>query len=257
MQISLTFLGTGTSQGVPVIGCNCPVCSSWCLADKRLRSSLLISMEMKTFVIDVGPDFRQQMLRSGVTNIDGVLITHAHKDHIGGLDYLRAFNFLHHKPVEVWATQDVQYIIKRDFDYAFALIKYPGVPDLSLNTIESSPFYAAGVKFTPIDVMHHQLLVKGFRFQNIAYITDASYIEPSSISLLEGLDLLIVNALRIKPHISHFNLEQALDLITLVKPKRALLTHISHGLGLQEEINTQLPENVSLAYDGMIVDIDS
>lgn len=255
MAIRLTFLGTGTSQGVPVIGCNCQVCSSWNLADKRLRSSLLISVDNKTFVIDAGPDFRQQMLRCGMSNIDGVIITHAHKDHIGGLDDLRAFNFLNHKPVQVWATTDVQQIIRRDFDYAFALVKYPGVPDLSLNTVEKSPFLAAGFEFIPIDVMHHQLPVKGYRFKDIAYITDASFINQESIDLLKGLDLLIINALRLKPHVSHFNLDQALEVIVKVNPKQALLTHISHGLGLHEIVNSQLPYNVSLAFDGLTLSI--
>jgi len=249
--LKITFLGTGTSNGVPVIGCECNVCNSWDYHDKRLRSSIMIEHESGTVVIDVGPDFRQQMLRVGATRLDAVVITHGHKDHIGGMDDLRAFNYLNRAPVMVWSSKEVQYDIRRDFFYAFNESKYPGVPDMDLMTIDGSPFETGGLTFIPIPVMHHLLPVFGFRVGNMAYITDCNFIPESSFTLLEGVDIFIVNALRLKPHISHFGLDQALEAIKRVAPKEAWLTHISHGLGIHSEVEKILPDGVHLAWDGL------
>ncbi|HBZ66418.1 MAG TPA: hypothetical protein DEO70_06230 [Bacteroidales bacterium] len=253
--MKITFLGTGTSNGVPVIGCQCEVCSSWDYRDKRLRSSVMIEHEGGTVVIDAGPDFRQQMLRVEATRLDAVVITHGHKDHIGGMDDLRAFNYLNRAPMTVWSAEEVQTDIRRDFFYAFSDAKYPGVPDMNLMTIHGEPFVAGGLTFIPIPVMHHLLPVFGFRVGKMAYITDCNFIPESSFSLLEGVEVFIVNALRIKPHVSHFGLDQALEAIARVAPREAWLTHISHGLGVHADVALTLPNGVQLAWDGLTLDV--
>lgn len=255
VALKLTFLGTGTSNGVPVIGCRCAICTSSDPHDNRLRSSVLIEHQGASVVIDAGPDFRQQMLRARVNRLDAVVITHGHKDHIGGLDDIRAFNYLNHGPVEVWAAADVQADIRRDFFYAFAEKRYSGVPEMDLHTITGAPFEVAGLTFTPIPVLHHRLAVYGFRVGDLAYITDCNFIPESSFGLLEGVEVLIVNALRLKPHVSHFSLDEALEAIGRVSPREAWLTHISHGLGLHSEIGKQLPDGVHQAWDGLVVEV--
>ncbi|MDO9510803.1 MAG: MBL fold metallo-hydrolase [Bacteroidales bacterium] len=254
--MKLTFLGTGTSQGVPVIACDCQVCQSKDMHDKRLRSSVMIETNEHCIVIDAGPDFRAQMLRAGVKRIDALLVTHGHKDHIGGLDDIRGFNYVMKKPVDVYATATVSKDIHRDFYYAFADEKYPGVPDMNIHFIEDEAFYIDQLKIQPIPVMHHRLPVMGYRIGSLAYITDCSSISPDSMKLLENLDVLVINALRIKPHISHFNLDQALELAEILKPRKTYLTHISHKLGLHEDVKKILPHNVQQAYDGLVCSLN-
>ncbi len=253
----ITFLGTGTSQGVPMIGCPCNVCKSVSSFDKRLRSSVMIESEGKRVVIDTGPDFRQQMLREDVTSLDAVVFTHEHKDHIAGLDDVRAFNYLNKTSMNVYATTQVQEALKREFFYVFSGVNYPGIPRLTLNTINDKPFEVSGMKFIPIPMKHLDLPVLGFRIGNFTYITDANFIPDESKALIKGTEVLVLNALRREKHISHFNLEEALELVDEFKPKQTYFTHISHQLGLHDEVNAELPENVSCAWDGLRVDLES
>ncbi len=250
-NIKIQFLGTGTSQGVPVIACNCHVCKSENSKDKRLRSSILISINGTRIVIDAGPDFRQQMLRINLQKLDAILLTHEHTDHIFGLDDIRAFNWVQKHPTDIYAEERVQQAIKRVFHYVFAKFKYPGIPQMNLHTVENAPFIINNVEVTPIRAYHYKLPVYGYRVGNMAYLTDINSIDESEKQKLAGLDILIVNALRIEKHISHFNLEEALNLINEVKPKTAYLTHLSHLLGRHDEIQQILPDNVFLAYDGL------
>lgn len=253
--LHITFLGTGTSQGVPVIACECEVCSSTDTRDTRLRSSVLISDGKTSVVIDPGPDFRQQMLTNRVKTLDAVLVTHGHKDHIGGMDDLRAFNYVTRKPVDVYAAAGVHIDIRREFFYAFAENRYPGVPDITLHNIGTEPFRTGSLEFIPIPVMHHQLQVLAFRTGGFAYVTDASEIPESSLKLLHGLDVLVINALRIQPHVSHFHLSRALGIIEALRPAKAYLTHISHRLGLHSEVEKLLPPGVFPAYDNLSLQI--
>ncbi|MCH2199905.1 MAG: MBL fold metallo-hydrolase [Flavobacteriales bacterium] len=249
--MKIRMLGTGTSQGVPVIACDCEVCTSTDPRDKRLRSSIQISEGDTNIVIDTGPDFRQQMLASGIKNLDAVVFTHEHKDHIAGLDDIRAFNFRQKKDMDVYATERVQEALKREFHYVFAPIRYPGIPQIALKTIDLTPFEINGIEFIPIEVMHHKLPVMAFRIGDFAYVTDANSIASAEFNKLRGVKTLVINALRKETHISHFNLEEALEIISIIKPERAYLTHISHLLGKHEDISKELPEGVELAYDGL------
>ncbi|MCB9223301.1 MAG: MBL fold metallo-hydrolase [Crocinitomicaceae bacterium] len=246
-----TFLGTGTSQGVPVIACNCSTCQSQNPKDKRLRTSLMVSIGDHNVVIDTGPDFRQQMLVNNVQMVDAVLFTHEHKDHIAGLDDIRAYNFRSQKSMEIYATERVQEALKREFYYVFSGFDYPGIPQINLHTISDESIHLCGVDFIPIEVMHYKLPVKAFRIAGLTYITDANYIAPEEKEKIKGSDVVIVNALRKEQHISHFNLEEALELIEELAPKKAYLTHISHLMGLHDEVSKSLPENVEIAYDGL------
>ena len=255
-QIKITFLGTGTSQGVPVIACPCEVCSSTDQRDKRLRSSALLHVEGKNIVIDSGPDFRQQMLRADVKRLDAILFTHGHKDHIAGLDDVRAFNYVMQRPMDVYAEENVHKIIHQEFSYIFEKIKYPGVPELKLHTIDEKPFYIDKLKITPIRAMHLKLPILGFRTGRTAYITDANNISEAEKTKLHGLDCFVVNGLRKEPHISHFSLNEALTLIDEIKPKQAYITHISHTMGFHRLVQAELPQNVFLAYDGLELELN-
>ena len=247
----ITFLGTGTSQGVPVIACKCPVCLSNDKKDIRLRSSVLIEIDGNTFVIDTGPDFRYQMLRANVNVLDAVLITHGHKDHIGGLDDVRAFNYILKKPIDVYASKFDQDSIKREFYYAFAKFKYPGVPVINLHTINNKPFIIKNTKIIPIETLHYHVNVYGFRIGDFTYLTDANFISEKEKQKIKGSKILVVNALRRKKHISHFTLDEAIALINEIKPEKGYLTHISHLMGLHEDVEKELPENIKIAYDGL------
>lgn len=249
----LRFLGTGTSQGVPVIACSCDVCTSNDPRDNRLRSSVLIEWADHCFVIDTGPDFRQQMLRAGIKRLDGVLFTHEHKDHIAGLDDIRAFNYFMKKEMEVYATAEVQTAIQREFPYIFDEIPYPGAPQIKLIPLSLSPFKLFDYEVIPIEVQHYLIPVLGFRFGSLAYVTDAQFISEDEKRKLLNLDILVINALRHQKHISHFNLEEALSLIDELKPKKAYLTHLSHQIGLHETLKESLPPHIEPAYDGLSV----
>jgi phosphoribosyl 1,2-cyclic phosphate phosphodiesterase len=249
--LKITFLGTGTSQGIPVIGCTHEVCLSDDSKDNRLRSSVLLEWNDKKYVIDCGPDFRQQMIRAGVSRLDGILFTHFHADHTAGLDDTRPFTQRYGK-LPIYGKKDViDNLIKR-FDYIFETRnKYYGAPDLDINIIDNELFRLKDTGIIPIEVKHGKLLILGFRIMNFAYITDAKKISDKEKKKLKGVEILVVNALRKEPHPTHYNLEEALQLISEIKPQKAYLTHISHRMGLHAEVSMVLPENVFLAYDGL------
>lgn len=253
MQIRL--LGTGTSQGIPIIGCPCPVCTSEDPRDKRFRTSALVTVDGLNILIDTGPDLRMQLLRAGVTRLDAVLYTHEHRDHTAGLDDVRPINFMMNQTLNLYGLPRVMRALHREFEYAFAEHKYPGVPTIALNPIKPEPFFIQDVEIQPIRVRHMALPILGYRIKNFAYITDGSFIAPTELKKLKGVDVLVVNALRIKEHYSHFNLEQALAVIRTVQPKRAYLTHVSHEMGLYAEIAPTLPENVFLGIDNEVIDV--
>lgn len=247
--MKITFLGTGTSQGVPVIACKCKVCKSSDEKDKRLRSSIMIETQGTTIVIDTGPDFRQQMLRENVKKLDAVIFTHEHKDHIAGLDDVRSFNYIQQKAMDVYALKRVNKALKREYAYVFAKDKYPGVPQLNLHNIDNKEFKINNVTIIPIKVIHVSLPIFGYRINDFTYITDASFISDEEKLKIKGSKILVVNALRKKKHFSHFCLSEALELINEIKPEKAYLTHVSHQMGLTKDIQKELPANVSLAYD--------
>ena len=249
--LKITFLGTGTSTGIPMIACDCIVCTSADEKDKRLRSSIMVESEKTRIVIDTTPDFRYQMLRENVKYLDAVLFTHPHKDHIAGLDDVRAFNFFQQQPMQVYANQMTIDALMREFAYAFADKKYPGVPSLDLNSIVLDPFIIGDIEITPIQVWHMKMPVFGFRFGDFTYITDANRIENDEKEKIRGSKVLVVNALRKEKHISHYSLEEAIDLVLELKVPKAYFTHISHQLGKHAEIEKRLPEGIHLSYDGL------
>ena len=253
--MQITFLGTGTSQGVPIIACPCDVCASTDSHDKRLRTSMLIETNGKTFVIDTGPDFRQQMLRENVKQMDAIIFTHEHKDHTAGFDDIRAFNFVNKKKMEVYASARVQEAIRREFAYIFSDFKYPGIPEINLHIIENKKFTIEGVDVLPIEVMHYKLEVFGVRIGDFSYITDANYISDIENEKLKNSKVLVLNALRREPHISHFTLEQAIELVKELQPEKAYFTHISHQLGLHADVQKELPGNIELAFDGLKITV--
>lgn len=253
--MKITFLGTGTSQGIPIIGSKHPVCLSDNPKDKRLRVSVLVEWDDYTYVIDCGPDFRQQMLNANVSKIDGIVFTHEHADHTMGLDDIRPF-FFKQGDIDLYAHKRVFKALKKRFDYIFTSEeKYPGVPSVREHIIKNEPFQLGNLEVSPINGLHYKLQVFGFRFKDFAYLTDMKTVESKEIKKLQNLEVLVVNALREEPHISHFNLEEALDFINKVKPKRAYLTHISHHLGFHDEVQQNLPDNVFLAYDNLQITI--
>lgn len=251
IKIGATFLGTGTSQGVPVITCNCEVCKSIDSKDKRLRSSLLLKINGQNIVIDAGPDFRQQMLREEVNSLRAILLTHEHVDHIFGLDDIRSFNWIQKHPTDIYAEERVQISIKRIFDYVFADYKYPGGPKMQLHLVENKPFKIDGIEFIPIRCYHNKLPVYGFRVGDLTYITDSNSIPNEELEKIKGTSILVINALRKEKHISHFNLEGALEIIRKIKPEKAFLTHLSHDFGKHLDIQNELPENIFVAFDGL------
>jgi phosphoribosyl 1,2-cyclic phosphate phosphodiesterase len=250
-SVKITFLGTGTSQGVPVIACSCPVCLSSDPRDNRLRASVMIETQKKIFIIDTGPDFRQQMLREKVKYITAILFTHEHKDHVAGLDDVRAFNFILNKNIDVYAESRVQEAIQHEFAYIFAEYKYPGIPLINMHQIDNKLFEIEGVKFQPIRAFHYKLPVLGFRIGAFAYLTDIKTISEEEKIKLHNLEILVINALRKEKHISHLNLQEALDLVNELGPKQAYLTHLSHRFGLHNYEESLLPSNVKIAFDGL------
>jgi phosphoribosyl 1,2-cyclic phosphate phosphodiesterase len=256
-MVHLEFLGTGTSQGVPVVGCDCPVCTSTDPRDKRLRSSVLVKSGGSTVLIDAGPDLRQQMLRSKVRELDAVLLTHEHMDHIAGIDELRAFNFRQQRAMDIHASPATNAAVRRMFHYAFAEHRYPGVPELRLHDIGAGAFEAGGLEVIPIPVLHHLLPVLGFRIGGLAYITDAKTVPPASMELLKGIDVLVVNALRKKEHLSHLNLTEAVRLVQAIGPRQAWFIHMSHLMGTHAEVDAELPGGIALAYDGLHIEARS
>lgn len=253
--MKVTFLGTGTSQGVPVIACNCEVCISKNPNDNRLRSSILITSDEKTIVVDTGPDFRQQMLRANVQKLDAVVFTHEHKDHIAGLDDIRAFNFKQKSAMDIYATEAVQIALKREFYYVFTGFKYPGIPLMDLHEIDLSPFSIGDIQLTPILVMHYKMPVLGFRINDFTYITDAKTINEIEKEKIKGSKILVVNALQKDKHISHFTLEEALAFADEMQAEKTYFTHISHKLGTHDAISAQLPNHIHLAFDGLEIEI--
>lgn len=250
----LTFLGTGTSQGVPMIGCGCEVCKSQDPRDKRLRASVLVEHEGLRVLVDAGPDFRYQMLRAGVSSLDAILLTHNHKDHTGGLDDIRAFNYHEKRATQIYCEKYVEESLRKEYSYAFEEIKYPGAPEWDVHIIDENPFTIKGVEITPIRGLHFKLPVLGYRFGNIAYCTDMNHIPEEEYSKLQGLDHFIINCVRRGRHISHYSLEQAIEVAEKVGAKHSWLTHLSHQLPCHEELTKELPEGILPAFDGLVIE---
>jgi phosphoribosyl 1,2-cyclic phosphate phosphodiesterase len=250
-DLRITFLGTGTSGGVPMIGCSCYVCTSQNEKDKRLRSSILVQSQTTSLVVDTTPDFRTQMLRENVKKLDAVIFTHPHKDHVAGLDDIKAYNFFQHKPMEVYANTITQEGLFREFPYIFSADKYPGIPSINLHTISDKAFMVGDIPVMPILVYHLKMPVLGFRFGKFTYITDANRIEDKEKEKIKGSEVLVLNALRKKEHISHFSLQEATEMVEELEIPKAYFTHISHQLGLHDDINHELPSNMQLAWDGL------
>lgn len=249
------LLGTGTSQGIPIIGCHCPVCTSTDERDHRLRTSALVEVDGVNILIDAGPDLRQQLLRCGVTRLDALLLTHEHKDHTGGIDDVRPINFLMKTPLNIYGQPRVMKAIRNDYSYAFGPDQYPGVPQLVLNPLQPEPFEVKGVEVIPVKVRHMTLPIFGYRIRSFGYITDASFISETEKKKLRGVKVLVINALRREQHYSHFNLEQALAIIDEIKPERAYLTHVSHRLGKYVDVSQELPQNVFLGIDNQLIEV--
>lgn len=253
--MKITFLGTGTSQGVPVIACDCKTCQSDDPRDKRLRTSLLLETEKAIIVFDAGPDFRQQMLREKVTHIDAIVLTHEHKDHIAGMDDVRAFNYKTRDAIDIFAEERVLKEIRREYSYVFAEQQYPGIPKMRLNEINTENFSIKGLEIIPVRVMHFRLPILGFRIGDFAYITDANSVPEESKEKLYGVKYLVVNALRKEKHISHFNLYEAINFIREISPRQSYITHISHQMGLYKDVSKELPPEIKLAFDGLSIEI--
>jgi len=251
--IEVVFLGTGTSTGVPVVACDCEVCKSGNKKHHRLRTSVLIRINKKNLVIDCGPDFRYQMIREQVEDISAIIFTHGHRDHIAGLDDVRAFNYVLNKTVDIYASQEVINSIRREFPYIFTEKRFFGAPQLDFHVINKHSFAVGDVEIKPVEVLHHKLPVFGFRIGNFSYVTDANYISEQEKEKLKGTDVLVINALRKSKHISHFSLDEAVEIINEIKPREAYITHMSHFIGLHEKVQASLPDNVFLAYDGLTI----
>ncbi|MFM2225083.1 MAG: hypothetical protein RJA07_1285 [Bacteroidota bacterium] len=254
--MQITFLGTGTSQGVPMIACPCNVCQSNNTKDKRLRSSVMIECDGQNLVIDTGPDFRMQMLRENVKSVDAIIFTHEHKDHTAGLDDVRAFNYFNKKRIPIYASKHASVKIKNDFDYVFSGKNYPGIPEIDLNEIDNSPFKIQNkIDVMPIEVLHYKLPVMGYRIGDFTYITDANFIEEKELDKIKGSKILVLNALRKEHHISHFTLDEAIAIAQKIGAEKTYFTHISHQLGLHDEVSKELAPNIFLAYDGLKISL--
>lgn len=254
--MKITFLGTGTSQGVPVIACGCKVCRSEDPRDNRLRTSLMVETGNTVIVFDAGPDFRQQMLRENVTHVDAIVLTHEHRDHISGMDDVRAFNYKTSDAIDIFAESRVLDEVKKEYSYVFREQKYPGIPEMRLNPVTLEPFRIKELEIIPLRVFHLKLPVLGYRIGNFAYITDANLVPDETKEKLFGVKWLVINALRRERHISHFSLYESINLIKEISPRHAFLTHISHQMGLYSEIMKELPHGVELAYDTLKITLE-
>lgn len=255
LLLKITFLGTGTSQGIPVICCNCEVCQSDDPRDNRLRVSVLIETDDKTIVIDSGPDFRYQMLRARVKDLDAIVYTHEHKDHVAGLDDIRPFNYLLQKNIDVYATERVQEALKREFSYVFAEKIYPGIPQINVHTITTENFYIGKTELIPLPIMHYKLPILGFRINDFTYITDAKTVPEETIAKIRGTKVLVVNALQMEDHISHFTVAEAIAFAQDIGAGITYFTHISHNMGKHEDVERELPANIRLGYDGLVINL--
>ena len=250
----ITFLGTGTSQGVPVIGCKCEVCKSENKKDKRLRSSVLIEEDNKNIIIDTGPDLRQQSLKNNLCKIDFVLYTHAHRDHVSGIDELRSFNFIQKEEIHGFGNRELVNQLKKDYSYIFQNQKYPGLPKVNLKIVDEK-FNHEGVDIIPIQALHYKLKILGYRIKDFTYLTDVKTIEEKELKKINGSKILVINCLQINEHISHLNLNEALELVNKLNVEKVYFTHISHNLGLYDKIQSILPKNVNLAYDNLKIEL--
>lgn len=255
--MKLTFLGTGTSQGVPVIACQCKVCTSLDKRDSHLRTSALVETDSgDNILIDIGPDFREQMLREHVSHLDAILVTHAHRDHVGGIDDIRSFNYVQNKKMDIFCNHEARVTIERDYHYIFDYHEFPGLPEADLHELTGDEqLCLGGEAVIPIKVMHKTLPILGYRIGRLGYITDANHIDPDQLDKLKGVDILVVNALRKTKHFSHFCLSEALEVVEAVSPREAYLTHVSHEMGLYADVSAELPPHVHIAYDGLKVEI--
>ncbi|HCX21235.1 MAG: MBL fold metallo-hydrolase [Flammeovirgaceae bacterium] len=251
----ITFLGTGTSQGIPVIACECEVCQSVDYRDKRSRTSIHIEVDGLSLVVDTGPDFRNQMLRERIKHLDAVLFTHAHKDHTAGMDDVRSFNFKQQMDMPVYARKEVIEQLQKEYSYVFAEHKYPGVPQVEIIEIENVPFQIAETTITPIEVMHYKLPVFGFRIKDFTYITDANYIDDQEIEKIKGSKVVVLNALQKKAHISHFTLDEAIAMAQRIGAEQTYFIHMSHNLGKHRDVEQELPDGIEFAYDGLKVEL--
>lgn len=256
LTVKFTFLGTGTSQGVPVIACECPTCLSEDPKDNRLRAALLVETALNTVVIDAGPDFRQQMLRAGVKKLDAIFLTHEHKDHIAGMDDLRAFNYKCQGAIDIYAEERVQHAVRKEYAYVFSENQYPGVPKMELHNVDNYNIRLKQDIIIPLRVFHYRLPILGYRIGDLGYITDANYVPEETKEKLIGVKYLVINALRKEKHISHFSLGEALSFIEEISPRKAFITHIGHQMGKHADVSKELPANVILAWDGLEINSD-
>ena len=253
--MKVTFLGTGTSQGIPVIACDCRVCTSENPKDNRLRTSILIEENNQTIVIDTGPDFRQQMLRENVQKLDAIVFTHQHKDHVAGMDDIRAFNYKFKKDMDIYCTAEVEEALIREFPYVFSSYKYPGVPEIKVHNIKNEPFNINGIELIPIEGLHYKLSVFGYRVKDFVYLTDVSFVSEREKEKMKGAEVIVLDALRKTPHISHFTMDQAVELLEELKPKQGYLIHISHLMGMHNEVVDELPNFIKPAHDGLVLSL--